>query len=89
MLRGMIKLIYYFLIAYLIYSVIRLLRSLRKKESPRPANPLRSGMMVKDEACNVYLPKEEAIQETINGKDYYFCSKECLKKFLKEKKGKA
>jgi len=42
--------------------------------------------MVKDETCNTYLPREEAILEHADGKDYYFCSQECRQKFLGQKK---
>jgi YHS domain-containing protein len=40
--------------------------------------------MVKDETCNTYLPREEAILEKVEGKEYYFCSQECRKKFLEQ-----
>jgi YHS domain-containing protein len=42
--------------------------------------------MVKDEACNIYLPKEDAIREIIDGKEHFFCSHECRKKFLEQRK---
>jgi YHS domain-containing protein len=42
--------------------------------------------MVKDEMCNTYLPKEDALKANYAGKDYYFCSKECRQKFLEQKK---
>ena len=41
--------------------------------------------MVKDEICNTYLPKEEAIAAKFDGKEYFFCSKECHQKFLEQK----
>jgi YHS domain-containing protein len=42
--------------------------------------------MVKDEMCNTYLPQEDAIKEIYEGKEYYFCSKECKKKYLEQSK---
>jgi uncharacterized protein len=42
------------------------------------------GEMVKDPSCETYIPKESAIRACIDGKDYYFCSKECLRKFKGE-----
>jgi len=42
--------------------------------------------MVKDEICNTYLPKEDAIKEVYQGKEYYFCSNECRQKFLEQKR---
>jgi YHS domain-containing protein len=43
--------------------------------------------MVKDETCNTYLSREEAIVEKVGGKDFYFCSQECRLRFL-EKSGR-
>ncbi|MFQ6083088.1 MAG: YHS domain-containing protein [Candidatus Aminicenantia bacterium] len=42
--------------------------------------------MVKDEICNTYLPKEEAIEVNFQGRKYYFCSDTCRQKFLKDGK---
>jgi YHS domain-containing protein len=44
--------------------------------------------MVKDEVCNTYLPREDAIRESIDGMDHFFCSSECRDKFLQQKKEK-
>ncbi len=40
--------------------------------------------MVKDDFCNMYLPREEAIREVRNGKEYFFCSPECRDAFIKK-----
>ncbi len=40
--------------------------------------------MVQDPVCKMILEKEEATDTfEYNGVTYYFCSKECLEKFLK------
>ena len=39
------------------------------------------GEMVKDPSCETYIPKDSAIRARIDGRDHYFCSKECLRKF--------
>jgi YHS domain-containing protein len=82
----MFKLIYYAILAYLIYSVWKLIQSLKKRSiGTRPKARL-SGMMVKDEACDTYIPQEEALREVIDGHEYFFCSKECRKKFIEARK---
>lgn len=76
----------YFIIAYIIYAFLRFLFFPRRPSRPsRPAGRL-SGIMVKDEVCNTYLPKDEAILETADGVDRYFCSQECRLKFLEQRK---
>lgn len=86
MVRAMIRLIYYILIAYVIYIAVRFIQNLGKRiQAPKP-KPRLSGMMVKDEACNTYVPKEEALRDVIDGQEFFFCSKECRKNFLEQKK---
>ena len=78
----MVRLLYYLMLAYLAYVVYKFLLNLGRRR--RPADPVQriSGIMVKDEACDTYVPKEEAIREVIDGKEYFFCSKDCRRKFL-------
>jgi len=82
---GLYKLLVYIFFAYLIFGIIRFLsRADRPKKHIRPPRQI-SGTMVKDEVCNTYLPKEEAIRETSNGREVYFCSKDCRRKFFEKK----
>ena len=39
-------------------------------------------VMVKDPYCEVYFPKRKGVHLKVNGKDLYFCSKECKHKYL-------
>lgn len=81
-----IKVILYGLLFYLIYLLFRFFRTLgsasRRPQTPKQA----SGLMVKDEVCNTYLPKEDTVKEVHEGKEYYFCSTSCRQKFLEQKK---
>jgi len=86
MILSFFKIIIYLLLFYIFYSLIRFLRFLGKEKKSSSPPKMVSNMMVKDEACNTYLPVEEAIKETIEGKEYYFCSEECRKKFLASRK---
>ena len=82
----MMRLLYYLMLAYLAWVVYKFITGLgRKRQSPKPP-PRLSGVMVKDEACDTYVPKEEAIREIIDGKEYFFCSKDCRRKFLDQLK---
>jgi uncharacterized protein len=85
---GFFRLIFYAIAAYLIYKFILYIFAPRTgSQSARPPKKT-SGVMVKDEACNTYLPEEEAIREKIDGRDYYFCSNECRQKFISQKKNR-
>ena len=88
MILGFIKIVFYALMAFIIYQFIRFFQTVNKiRKTPR-SQKLPSGAMVKDDICNTYLPKEDAIKETSEGKEYYFCSQECRKKFLENKKNR-
>ena len=85
-LMQVIKIILYGLLIYMVFLLWRFFRSLGR-DSRRPQAPKQaSGLMVKDEVCNTYLPKEDAIKEVYEGKEYYFCSTSCRQKFLEQKK---
>jgi YHS domain-containing protein len=86
MITGIIKVILYAILAYTVFLVFRFFKALNKAVKPQRTAKRVSGTMVKDESCNTYLPKEDAIREVYKGKEYYFCSSECRQKFLEQKK---
>lgn len=83
MILGLFRLVFYFIIACLVYLFLRGL--LAPRSSRRPGRT-ESGVMVKDEVCNTYLPREDAIREYWQGKEFFFCSQECRRKFLEGRK---
>ena len=53
---------YYAVVAYIIYSFYRFLKNLGRPRR-QPQEPARiSGVMVKDESCQTYLPRSEALR---------------------------
>ncbi len=88
MIVGFFRLIFYALVAYLIYKFVMYVLGPRTGTQAKTRSGGRSGAMVKDEVCNTYLPKEDAIRETLDGVDRYFCSQECRSRFLAERKGR-
>lgn len=86
MLQSIFRIILYGFLIYLVYLLYRFFKALNKAKRIQSRQSRLSGIMVKDEYCNTYLPKEDAIKEVIEGKEYYFCSKECRQKFIETKK---
>jgi uncharacterized protein len=37
--------------------------------------------MVKDPNCETYVPQSEALQKTVRGEDYFFCSEKCAEEY--------
>ncbi len=82
---NLIKLMLYGLLAYGVYMIIRFFSSLtQSSKSPSPQQKT-SGVMVKDETCNTYLPRDDALIELREGKEYFFCSETCRQKFLQSR----
>lgn len=88
MIRGFFRLIFYAIVMYLIYVIIRLFQNPGKRRSDSSARGSTQvrGVMVKDEVCSTYLPREDALREVRDGREYFFCSSECRQKFLERKK---
>ena len=85
----MIRLIYYAILAYAIYALFRFFLNLGQKSRaarPRPHGAPVSGVMVKDDVCNTYVPVEDALREVVDGQEHYFCSEECRTKFRDQRK---
>jgi uncharacterized protein len=82
------RLMYYAFMAYIIYSFYRFLKNLGRPKKKSPAGePARlSGVMVKDETCQTYLPKSEALREVVEGREMFFCSQDCRRKYLDERR---
>ena len=86
----MMKFLFYCLLAYLVFRFVSFWRNIGRPKSPGqtppPERKVLSGEMVKDEVCQTYLPRENALREVVDGQARFFCSKECRQKCLEERK---
>jgi len=71
-------LLLYAILYYLIKDMV--VRRNKWSREPEPEE------LVQDPYCQTYIPKQTAVRKRVKGRDYYFCTEECLRKFLKEKK---
>lgn len=81
----MIRFLFFCLAAYLLFRLYSFIRRIGRTSPPSPP-AASSGAMVKDEVCQTYLPREKAIREIIDGREQFFCSPECRRKCLEERK---
>jgi len=90
MLTILMRLLILAVIGYILYRFLwrgddfGLSKLRKRKKSPHPQAPLEE--MKKDPVCGTYIPEKQAIKHRVNGETYFFCSLECQKKFLEEKK---
>ena len=83
----MFRLILFILFLFILYNVLHTLmkgvlsfrRTADRKFEPEE--------LVQDPWCQTYIPKGSAVKKKLAGRDYYFCSQECLRKYLERKKG--
>ena len=78
-----LKLLIFGGLGYFVYKAL-------KGPAPRPQVKRRAkgeinDVMVQDPYCKVYFPRQEGVKTKINGETVYFCSKECMEKYFKEK----
>ena len=76
----MFKFIYFIIIAYLLYRLIKAFFQQGKKYREMKQEGT-IDEMVQDPVCKTYIPRREAFRKTYNGRDILFCSKECADKF--------
>jgi uncharacterized protein len=82
MVAGFFRLILFAFIAYIAFLCVRIYRGLKKvregARAPRPRST--QSVMVKDEICGTYIPRDEALTEFRDGAERFFCSEECRRK---------
>jgi YHS domain-containing protein len=76
----MLKFIYFIIIAYLLYRLVKAFFQQGKKYHEMKQEGI-IDEMVQDPVCKTYIPRREAFKKTFDGKDILFCSKECADKF--------
>lgn len=78
------RVLVYLVLCVLAYSlgrwIVRGIIAPRKETSGQP----RAEELVQDPHCQTYIPKGSALKRRINGKNYYFCNRECLEGFLQK-----
>lgn len=78
----LLRLLYLFVLAYLIFALLRLALSWLRRQNGGGSRERAEGAeeMVLDPQCRSYLPKGEAL---LRG-GHYFCSEECAKVYLEQ-----
>ena len=83
----MIRLLILALLGFLVYTLYSMItRSLTGGSGSIPREKSRQGEdMVRDPQCGTYVPRGDALEKTVNGKTYYFCSARCRDEFTGKK----
>jgi len=81
MLRLLLFIILFLIVYYLLTFFVKVIFSPGKK-SHREEKPEE---LVQDPYCQTYIPIRSALRRRVGGRDYYFCKRECLERFLQQK----
>jgi uncharacterized protein len=77
----MLRLLIIGILIYLLYILVKgLFRKDRRIHRGSPGTGV-IDEMVRDPVCETYIPKRQAIRRVIDGKEFFFCSKECADRF--------
>ncbi len=86
---NMIKILALLVLLYVGYRVVTMLRRRKPQEVKGyrvDTSPPAGEDLVQDPFCKIYVPKSQAYQKQIDGRQQYFCGRECCEKYLSEKK---
>jgi len=77
-------------VGYLIYRLVK--KTMLAYKEARHASPQESKgqdteMLVQDPICGTFIPRQDALKVQKDGKDYFFCSEGCLKRFRRSGPG--
>ncbi|MFB3885478.1 MAG: hypothetical protein ACE144_09635 [Thermodesulfobacteriota bacterium] len=81
----MLRFIFFTFLFILLYNVLRfLIRNMHpiRRRTVRKSEPEE---LVQDPYCQTYIPMRSALKKRVEGKNYYFCNRGCLKGYLKRK----
>jgi len=82
MARFLVIVILILVLYYVLYYLVRDM-FFRSKNSRWESDPEE---LVQDPYCQTYIPKRSAVKKRFDGKEYYFCNRNCLEAFRRKEK---
>jgi YHS domain-containing protein len=74
----MFRLLFFIVIGYALFQLIKVFLRKSSPEIPRRTGEVET---FQDPVCGVYVTREDAVIGKLNGERIYFCSKKCLEKY--------
>jgi YHS domain-containing protein len=83
----MFRFLWLFFLFLLSYYLVTALSGLFKAggHHPPPEKRPEGEAMIRDPYCGTFVPRSLAIKKTVKGKTCYFCSEECMNKYIQQK----
>jgi len=81
-----VRLIFFGILAYLLYRVVKGVFSPKAKVH-RGSTQGFVDEMVQDPFCKTYVPRRDSVRRVIQGQEVFFCSDDCADKYEAQEKG--
>lgn len=82
------RLIIWFLLGFIIYTIVKAaLQTVRGPagRTPPPEKSRGGEAMERDPRCGTFVPRGDAVKGTVGGEPYWFCSTRCRDEYMKQK----
>ena len=86
---NIVKVLIFLILIYVGYKVVTSLRRVKSRDAQRyrgDSAPPKGEDLVQDPFCETYIAKSQAYTKEIEGREQFFCSRECCEKYLSERK---
>jgi YHS domain-containing protein len=75
------------LLGVLYFLLRQVIRGFRNKDVGDRGTSVDQDQMVEDPVCHTFVPRRNAVIETVSGQTYCFCSKQCAAAFQNRQAG--
>ena len=79
----MVRLIFFGILAYLLYRIVKGAFSPKAKVHSGRAQGI-VDEMVQDPFCKTYIPRRDSVRRVIQGQEVFFCSEDCADKYISQ-----
>ena len=75
------------LLVVLYFLLRQAVRGFKNRDLGDRGTPVDQDQMVEDPVCHTFVPRRNAVIETVSGQTYCFCSKQCAEEFQTRQAG--
>ena len=73
---------------YILYRIVKKLFAAPKASHKGPEGEI-VDELVQDAFCKIYVPRRQSVEKVIEGRPYFFCSRECADRFENERRAQS
>jgi len=79
-----VRLILWAAFGFIVYTIVKAaIQAFHAPASPPPEKSRGGEMMERDPQCGTFVPRGDAVETTVRGKQHWFCSTRCRDEYMK------